>query len=191
MIFLFHTAARWPNGAFETLLALLFWGVAISGVFGIFITRVIPRRLTQAGDEVIYERIPAFRQELREEADRLVLQTVDQSGGTTLAEFHANTLAHYFAGQRSFRSHLTQSSRPLRSLIGQLDDLNRYFNEAEQKAATQLIELIRHKNRLDYHSALQGMLKSWLFVHIPLTYAMLLCAIVHAVIVHAFGGSGL
>ena len=186
VIYLYHTAGRWPSGIFETALALLFYGVAVSGVLGLAITRLVPKRLTLAGDEVIYERIPAFRQELREQVDQLVLETVNNSGGTTLAEFHAQRLAPFFAGPRHRGAHLGQSSGPLRRLLDQLADLNRFFNDAEKQAAEKLTELIQLKNRLDYHAAMQGLLKAWLFVHIPLTFAMLLCVAVHVVLVHAF-----
>jgi hypothetical protein len=188
-VFLFHTAGRWPNGGFEVALALLFWGTAVSGVLGIFITRWVPRRLTLAGDEVIYERIPAFREQLRARADALVLDTVESGGGTTLAEFHAHRLAPYFAATRSRFAHLAQSSAPLQSILTQLDDLKRYFNEQEKTSADELAELIRRKDKLDYHAALQGLLKGWLFVHIPLTFAMLIAAGLHVLLVYAFGGA--
>ena len=50
------------------------------------------------------------------------------------------------------------------------------------------IKLIQAKDSLDYHRAMQGLLKGWLFVHIPLTYAMLVFIFVHVVLVHAFRG---
>ena len=45
------------------------------------------------------------------------------------------------------------------------------------------------KDQLDFHQAMQGLLKGWLFVHIPLTYALLLFALVHLVLVYAFSGA--
>lgn len=188
VIYILHTAGRWPQGGFEIALALLFYGTALSGVAGLILSRLVPRRLTLAGDEVIYERIPAFREELRLKADALVMHAVARGGATTLAEFYARRLKPYFAGPAFQRSHLTQSNRPLRSLLGQLEDLRRYFDDAEKACAAELAELIRHKNRLDYHAALQGLLKKWLFVHIPLTAALLISSAVHVLLVYAFGG---
>jgi len=48
--------------------------------------------------------------------------------------------------------------------------------------------LVRQKDGLDYHYALQLVLKGWLFTHIPLTYSLLLLTLVHVVLVFAFSG---
>jgi len=42
------------------------------------------------------------------------------------------------------------------------------------------------KNNLDYQHALQMVLKGWLFVHIPLTYSLIVVAAVHGVLAYAF-----
>jgi hypothetical protein len=47
---------------------------------------------------------------------------------------------------------------------------------------------VRQKDGLDYHHALQLTLKLWLFVHIPLTYSLLIFSLVHLVLVYAFAG---
>ena len=188
VVYVFHTAGRWPNGIFENVLGLLFLGVAASGVAGIFISRTVPRRLTLAGGEVIYERIPAYRQELRQAADRLVQETVEASGATVLADYYAQQLSHYFAGARHRGSHLRQSNRPLRDQLRALEGLERFLNDREKAAAAQLKESVRLKDQLDKHAAMQGLLKTWLFVHIPLTYAMLLCVGLHVWLVMGFSG---
>ena len=51
---------------------------------------------------------------------------------------------------------------------------------------TQLAEFVRAKDNLDFQRAVQGMLKGWLFVHIPLTYALLLFAAVHGLLAWRF-----
>ncbi len=190
VVYVYHTAGRWPTGLFENVLGLLFLGVAASGVAGIFISRTVPRRLTLAGGEVIYERIPAYREQLRTAADKLVAETVESSGATVLAEYYAGPLSDYFRGPRDRGSHLRQSNRPLRTQLRGLEDLERFLNDDEKTAAAALKESVRLKDQLDKHSAMQGLLKTWLFVHIPLTYAMLLCVGVHVWLVLAFRGSG-
>jgi hypothetical protein len=69
-----------------------------------------------------------------------------------------------------------------------LNDLRRYLNEAERGTLDQLERLVRQKDGLDYHRALQSALKLWLFVHLPFTYSLLLVTAAHIVIVHAFAG---
>ena len=69
-----------------------------------------------------------------------------------------------------------------------MDNLSRYLNAEEREFHDRLRELVCKKDELDFHYALQLMLKVWLFVHVPLTYSLLIAAGVHMVLVHAFGG---
>ncbi len=48
--------------------------------------------------------------------------------------------------------------------------------------------LAQAKDDLDYQSALQGALKFWLFVHVPLTYGLLIFAVFHILVVYTFSG---
>src|ERR1043165_4151013 len=77
VLFLIHLNFRVPNGWCEVTLAALFLIVTLSGIGGLFITRIFPRRLSTRGGEVIYEKIPALRHTLRTEAEALAL------GGST------------------------------------------------------------------------------------------------------------
>ena len=58
VVFGFHIGWKTPNGYLEGFLALLYLVVALSGVYGLFITRLVPKRLTAIGEEVVFERIP-------------------------------------------------------------------------------------------------------------------------------------
>ena len=49
-IFLFHIGFRIPNGALEGTLAVLFVSVALSGIIGLFLSRIVPRRLSVRGE---------------------------------------------------------------------------------------------------------------------------------------------
>ena len=66
--------------------------------------------------------------------------------------------------------------------------MDRYLNDVEREFAERLGRLMKKKNELDYQYALQGVLKGWLFIHIPLTYGMLLLALTHLVLAYAFSG---
>ncbi len=177
-----------PNGVLEATLAALYTGVALSGVFGLFLSRAIPRRLAVRGEEVIFERIPAFQRRIADEVRELALRSVRDANATTLADFYELRLAHFFAAPRHFWLHLLQSSRPRHALLTTVGDLDRYLSDPEREIADQLCERIRRKDDLDYHHALQAVLKTWLFLHIGLTYALLVVAVAHALLAHAFLG---
>ena len=188
MVFLFHTGMRIPNGPLETTLATLYVLLAGTGLVGLFLSRAIPSRLALRGPEVLFERIPVFRRQLRERAEQLVVESAEETRTTTLADFYTRRLADFLAGPRNTFRHLRQSNRPLQQLNRELRSLDRYLSEKERLIAGELSELIEAKDTLDYHHAMQSVLKGWLFVHIPLTYALLIFAVVHAVLAYAFSG---
>ena len=64
----------------------------------------------------------------------------------------------------------------------------RYLNESERGTLEKLGDLVRRKDALDYHRALQAALKLWLFVHLPLTYGLMIFSVLHVVLVFAFSG---
>jgi hypothetical protein len=185
-IFLLHIRFHPPTGWFEGTLAWLYALVMVSGIFGLAVTRYFPRRLTARGGEVIYEKIPGLRHSLRQQAEAIALGGDRPS--STLAEFYARRLDAFFAEPRNFVHHLAESRRPLNSLVAELEDLRRYQADKEQAALEQLLALVRQKDTLDYHRALQSTLRLWLFIHLPLTWSLLIFSFVHIALVYAFAG---
>ena len=189
LLFLQHTSfGLIPNGTLESMLAALYWLVAGSGIVGLFLTRTLPGRLSVRGEELLFERMPIYRRNIHEEAERLVLAAVEEAGTTTLADYYQRRLANYFNGFRNFWHHLIESKRPRHNLETELSDLDRYLSDREREIASDLQELVFVKDDLDYQHALQKTLKGWLFIHIAFTYSLMIVALVHVVVVHAFKG---
>jgi hypothetical protein len=184
LLFLIHLRFRVPTGWFEGTLAWLYVLVTVSGIVGLFLSRVLPRRLATRGGEVIYEKIPALRYALRQQAEALALT----SGPAVMAEFYTERLHDFFYGPKYFWLHLLDSRRPLNGIVTELHELRRYLNEAERGTLDKLGELVRRKDALDYHRALQAALKLWLFVHLPLTYSLMTFSVLHVILVFAFSG---
>ena len=188
VLFALHIGWRVPDGGLEVSLAVLYVLVAASGVIGLALCRIIPHRLTRRGEEVILERVPIFLAELRCDAERLVLDSVEATKSSTIKDFYLSYLHDYFAHPRNFLHHLVASNRPLFALLSEMDNLSRYLNAEEGDFHDRLRKLVCKKDDLDFHHSLQSTLKVWLFVHVPLTYSLLITAGVHVVLVHAFGG---
>ncbi len=185
-IFGMHLAWHVPNGKFESLLAGLYLVVASSGVYGLYATRILPRRLTAIPDEIIFEQIPGVRLQIVDQAKQLV-----QSAGASrevLTRFYANRLAKYFERPRSLVYLANPNGRVRRTLIAEIEELDRYLGEDQRTASRGLAELVKRKDDLDYQHAIQGRLKTWLFIHIGLTYSLLAVSFLHLVLVHAFHG---
>ena len=187
-LFAVHISYKLPTGWFEGMLAWLYVMVMLSGFFGLFVSRAIPKRLTTRGGEVLFERIPSIRRQLQERAEALALTSLSQVKSSTVADFYARELKGFFEGSRNVGLHLLEVRSPLNRLLNKINDLNRYLNGQERATLDQIAGLVRQKDGLDYHYALQLLLKVWLFVHIPLTYSLLLFALAHIVLVFAFSG---
>jgi len=186
LLFLIHLNFRLPQGWFEIALTWLFVLVSASGMAGLFFSRTLPRRLATRGGEVIYEKIPAVRHALKAEAEKIALGPEAKS--PVLAEFYVRRLAGFFAGPDHFWMHLAESRRPLGALLAAIDDLRRSAADADREKLEKLDALVRQKDGLDYHRALQLALKLWLFVHIPLTYGLLIFTALHIALVFGFAG---
>jgi hypothetical protein len=190
-IFLFalHLDFRWPAGLFEVVLAFLYVVVAGSGLLGIYITRFFPSRLNACGEEVIFERIPLFISDLREEAEDLVVKGVADANSTTVGDFYTRRLQSFFARPRHFWRHVLSTSPPRQGLLASIESQYRYLDKDEKATLKELEGLVCVKDDLDHQYALQAALKWWLFVHIPFTYALLIFVGAHILLVHAFAGS--
>jgi hypothetical protein len=189
LLFAIHVNFRVPDGWFEGILTILFAIVTISGFVGLFLSRVLPKRLTTRGAEVIFERIPSLRTGLREEAEKLVFS--DTLKSTTIAELYVRQLSAFFARPKYFWPHLVDSRAPLNAIVREIDEVRPFVAEQERPSLEKLTELVRRKDGLDYHYALQLALRIWLFVHLPITYALMVFSIAHIIIVFAFsGGAG-
>lgn len=186
VVFLFHIGLRIPNGKFETLLASLFLVVSVSGFYGLYITRVIPKKLTAVHQEVIFERIPSLRQQIRQQAREIAVQSATLA--PAIADFYVQRLASFFEGRRSLLYYALPTGHTRRSLMREMNSLDRYLPENGRQSSEQLKDLISRKDDLDFHQAMQGRLKIWLFVHIAATYGMLVLAVFHTILVHAFHG---
>ena len=189
-LFILHIGLRVPNGPLEITLAFLYAAGAGSGLVGLVLTRMLPRRLTTDGEHVNFERIPMMRERLREKVEAVVSRTVSEGHSTALADFYDRRLASFLDGPRNYWGHLFAVVGSSQALLAELGALDRSLGEKERASAEELGDLIRMKDGLDYQEVLQGTLKYWLFIHIPLSYSLLILALVHAIVVSAYTTGG-
>jgi hypothetical protein len=187
VLFLLHITLRPPSGWFESMLALAFSLLAVSGLVGLYLSRAIPPRLSRRGEEVIYERIPQFRHALRREAEELVLRSVEETRSTAVADFYDAYLNSFFAATRGVWRHVWRPESSSGAWSREMDELATCLGDEERRFLDEIRSRVRAKDDLDFHHANQALLKYWLFVHVPLTYVLLLLVAVHVVLVHAFG----
>ncbi|MEX0643206.1 MAG: hypothetical protein WD468_10925 [Pirellulales bacterium] len=189
-VFALHIGTRWPSGVLDTALAVVYAFTVTSGVVGLYFTRTIPAQLARVGEEVVFERIPAFQRHVCQQAGGVVLGAVTASGTTTLADFYVQRMYAFFERRRGLSYLLWPTTTRRKSLMQEMQDLRRYLSDQEQGACEKLFGLVRRKDDLDFQEARQRLLKSWLFVHIGLTYALVMLALLHGLLAHAFAGGG-
>lgn len=187
-VFFLHIEWRLPDGWFEGLFAVVFLLVALSGVVGTVMNRLLPRRLTRRGEEIMFERIEGYMCQLRDEAESIVLECCADTGSTVVRAFYFERLAPFLAGPRNRFGHLFASNSELFTLLNEMQSLERYLGPKDREYLDNLRVITQRKDDLDFHYALQGALKLWLFVHVPLTVALLIGLALHVVLVYAFSG---
>lgn len=184
VVFVLHVGARVPRGWLEGTVAVLFLLVAVSGFGGIALSRALPRRMQ--GERVLHDRIGLHREGLRREAEAVALESIQATGASVIADFHAEALSAFFARPRNVFRHLLLVPRPAAPLLERIHSLRSYQEPAGQAALDRLDELVQLKDHLDHQWVLQGALRYWLFVHVPASYVLLIAVLVHAAVVHAF-----
>jgi len=188
-IFLKHLNFKFPDGNVELALTLFFLIVTGSGIVGGIINRVFARRLSFLDEEIIYERIPLYRQQLKAQVEKMLSEVVAKTGSTTLSDYYLNHLIFFFTKQQHFMSHILGGDYNHLRIQNKLEQQIRYLNSDEADCAFKLRALIEQKDILDRHSALQGVLKYWGVLHLPMALVLICLLFVHIVLVYAFRGA--
>jgi hypothetical protein len=187
-IFFIHTSGQLPEGWLEWTLFLGFIFVSITGLVGLFFYRTFPQRLSRRGHEVIYERIAENVIRIRREAEAILENITLNGESAIIADFYFQKLYPFFEKNRNFYGHLFESKKSTAAILHGLHEIKRYLNDVEKTAIQEFVLLVEEKDHLDYHYALQKVLKTWLFVHIPLAYVVFILVMAHIMTISAFWG---
>jgi hypothetical protein len=185
-VFVLHAGLDLPRGALDTAMWLVFLGVALSGIVGLYLSRTVPPRLGEARERILLERIPGFRRQLAREAEDIAQRSVAEGGSLTISSFYADSVHDFMQGPRNLLGHLRGSSRALLAILAKIEPLERYVDDEGRTSLAEIRERVVAKDDLDFQYANLMLLRLWLFVHIPLTYGLLVLAAVHVAAVYAF-----
>jgi hypothetical protein len=184
--FVVHAGALWPNGVYEQLLAAGFWLVSLTGVFGVLITIHFPKRLTNTGLEIVYEKIPEEIFSLRAAVEDILINCAKECGETTLQEHYSQTLSWYFRRPRFYWSYLIGGNADKAWLTRHLDSVRRYLNAEEMGYLDQIQKLAERKSLVDEHFARQDVMKKWLLMHLPLSILVFAMSIWHVILIYSY-----
>jgi hypothetical protein len=198
--FISHADFSLPDTGFEWALWTGFVLVTLSGIFGAYLAWSLKAK-RRIDEGIGYDRIPALRAELARDVHAAVAETataaaqIDLPGLPALPglphhdwimDLYANHLRDFFQGQRNFAAHIIGSQRPLKRLTDEIDNLSPYVDQQSREKLAAIKNLVVEKDRLDFARVYLGLTKAWLFVHVPVTYALIVLTVLHVLVAYAF-----
>lgn len=190
VVFLVHVRFQLPHGILDWVLAIVFSVVSLSGFVGLYLSRMLPRRMTDSGEALTFEKIPFHRKRIREAARALALQAEETCESSTIPDFYLQHVEPYLSEPAPLLLALAgRFRRRTQVVLRELEARTRYFSDAEKAYAAELREWVETKGNLDVQLSGQRLLRYWLFVHIPFTYVLILIGLVHAFMALRYGGA--
>lgn len=192
--FLSHSNFTMPDTAFEFGLWGGFVTVTLSGVFGTYLAWSL-RTKGGIDDKVSLDRIPLRRAELARDVQALIaagdpiaaeLSLPSPPYDAWITDLYANHLERFFEAPRNFSSHLIGSRRPLQRLTNEIDRLSRYVDAPGREKLDAISKMTAEKDRLDFARVHLTLTKAWLFVHVPITYALIVLSLLHILVVYSY-----
>lgn len=195
--FISHSDFSLPDTGFEWALWAGFVLVSLSGIFGTYLAWSLKAK-RRIDEGVSYDRIPILRAELARDVHAAVTESDPADAQIALPglpglphdawimDLYAAHLRDFFQGSRNFTAHLIGSQRPLKRLTDEIDSLSRYVDQRGQEKLAAIKGLVIEKDRLDFARVHLGLTKAWLFVHVPVTYALVVLTVLHVVVIYAF-----
>lgn len=187
--FLLHVPHVLADGYLEGSLSWLFLGVSASGLYGLYVSRTVPQRLTAVPGNYRFEQLGWHRKKLAELADAMLGELKATPAAAVLASFYRETLQPFFAGRPGLAYVALPTGIRRRRLLSEIGKIDRYLEPETRKAAGQFAALVRMRDDLDYHFALQLRLRVWVAVHAVLSCGLLIGATIHALLAIQFAGN--
>ena len=192
--FISHSDFSLPDTSFEWALWAAFVLVTLSGIFGTYLSWSLKAK-GRIDEGIGYDRIPSLRADLARKVHATV--TASDPGAAAISlpglphdawimDLYTTHLRGFFERPHNFTAHLVGSQRPLNRLTAEIDSLSRYVDQQSQEKLAAIKNLVIEKDRLDFARVYLGLTKAWLFVHVPVTYALIVLAVLHVLVVYAF-----
>jgi hypothetical protein len=205
-IILLHGGFK-PNfwgGHLTQVIMWVFVAVWVSGIVGLILQQIMPTRLlNHVPMETIYEQIDNIIRQLREEAETIVkgvqektqedpyeFDAVPAGAATAVAPARTGTaaeakLATFYEVQvkpvladRMPAGATLARERPAAAAFSQLRDS---MPPALKKPVEDLAEICEERRQLARQRSMHHVLHGWLFVHVPLSYGLMVLATIHAI----------
>lgn len=177
------------TGWLESLLAMSFWAIALSGLIGWYVNRRSPRMLRATGRQILRQDIPEQTKLISKQALELALASAGKSDTAALADHYRALLSSYFTTRRSLIYRLSPSGNTRRRLLAGLENIDRYLSEEGRNQRREMSLLVQSKDDLDFQSAIQNRIRFWASAHTWVLGGFVVLAIAHVIVAHRFTSS--
>ena len=182
-------AGLFTTGSLESLLAISFWSIALSGLVGWYVNRTSPRLLRAAGPQILRQDIPERFRIIAKQAHELALASAGKSDTAALADHYRGPLSSFFATRRGLFFRISPTGVTRRRLLSGLENIDRYLSEQGRIQRREMSVLVQSKDDLDFQSAIQNRVRLWVSAHTWLLGSFLILTIAHVIAAHQFTSS--
>jgi hypothetical protein len=193
-LFISHSDFSLPDTGLEWALWIGFMLIAVSGIFGTYLSWSVKVK-RRIDERMVYERIPTRRAEIAREV-HAIATTADTDASSIalpalpynewIRDLYTNLLHSFFKGPKNYGSHFIGSQRAVKRLTDEIESLERYVDKQGKDKLMAIKTLVLEKDRLDFARVYLGLMKTWLFIHVPITYGIIILTVLHGLVVYAF-----
>ena len=196
-VLILHSGLR-LGGTLSTTLMILLVVVVLSGIWGLLLQQYLPSRLlADVPAETVPSQIDVVLQRMRDESTALIAElcgpedsaapakkppTKPLEGAASLRAFHRNVVVPYFGSMGSSDSPLRSTSRASALFV----ELRERVDPLAHHALETIEEFVCQRRQFELQARVQYWLHNWLCVHAPLSVALVVLMIVHAVFAFKF-----
>ena len=187
-LILLHCGFR-LGGPMTTILMVLYAIVMVSGIYGLILQHKLPTMMKESlAAEIVFEQIPNMRAQLCAAAEKLLrslkqqatsgsaVVAIDVSQEEVLAGFIEQRLLPYLRAGRGERYRLGHA-READDIFGRL---KLRVDEMYRERVEEMRRWCDERRLTDTQLRMQHWLHGWLFVHVPLSFLLLLMTVWHA-----------
>jgi len=185
-IFSMHLSFQLPNGKFEIVLATIFVVAIISGFIGLWLSRVLPKFLREHSENVVFERIPALRSLLIQQAQAELQKAIEEKSDAVLLHYFTDRVLPFLQESHYSLYYFLTPRKVYLAWNSEFDNLQGLLSRNEIEIVYTLRAIIYKKIGLDFQQSGRTYLRYWLYWHIPLAYVLVMCSLAHLTLVYGF-----
>jgi hypothetical protein len=180
-LILFHSGFA-LGGPLTTVLMVLFTFITLSGIVGVLLQQFIPKlMMDQLPAEAIYEQanetLAAIRTAVEERVESLAPKGEPAPDYHAVKEFFEKAIIPFLEDRNASRGLLSSAQKA----GAVFTSLRKTVQPSSYAVLEDLEELVEQRRQLQLQLRLHHVLHGWLLVHVPLSWALLLLVILHAV----------